>query len=268
MSSRPKGDQTFNQNQTHSPAQGIASLPLGPSDQQQQQRPTNNNSSSNGVPSGPRLLPQSHLPRQQPARETNHPDFARGLRMPPSGPSSDADRRGDRRASVALALPANEMGMDIDIDILPPSRIPSSSKNTNNDMPIRAGSGMYADREAADLPKGPRAMASKVSATTSGSTINAASSPTTPFMYPGGTVGRIRERSPPPHMAGNNDGWGEYGGHRGGEGVGGTSVGVVKQDMAPGWRGQDQQGRENAGHHPMERGQVYLFFLLLCGNVI
>ena len=124
--------------------------------------------------------------------------------MLPLGPSSsDVDKRGERRASLALAT-HNDMGLDMDVDNLPSSRFPPSSKN--NDVAIRAGSGMYADREGSDLPIGPRAMTSKVSVSTSSSMISVASSPTTPFIHQGGAGGRTRERSPPPHMAGNHDG--------------------------------------------------------------
>lgn len=184
-------------------------IPLGPRDGGMIQRSAIAN---NNVPSGPRFQPQP-----QSVRDANHPDFAHAPRVPPSGPSATISSR------VRLPRTSNEMVFTpnespavrdrdtMDVDSLPPSRAPPLR---TNDITIRAGSGMYADREqpADALPKAPRAMASKVSVTnTSLPPAISPSTPTTPFSTQRSASGQEfvpdkRERSPPPHI-GRNDRW-------------------------------------------------------------
>jgi hypothetical protein len=133
--------------------------------------------------------------------------------MPPSsGIDRDGSgRRSDRRSSgtpYAQSLPHSEIVVDVDIDDHPStsSRIPPSPSMTSEAQAgLRAGAGMYADREngVGDvLPRGPRAMASKPPPDGALPPPSASLSPTTPYAYVPSAGGRGRDRSPPPQQQG------------------------------------------------------------------
>lgn len=245
VATRPKPvlpiiDQSSSQNHTTarlSPVQGTTSVPSGPRDQQQR-------SVNTSLPSGPR-----HQTPSQPHGEIDGP---RRERAPPSGPlNSNFDRdssrqRGDRRVSdtpyaQTQSLAPPDAAMDVDVDETPSfssrtAALPAMRDNTNR------GSGMYADKEASSsgggLPKGPRAMASKPSASSSvGAALSpvASTSPTTPFSV----AGRIRDRSPPPHL-GVRDGYRDR---------------DARQDTSSHWR-DSQPARLVDPFPPMDRAQV------------
>lgn len=166
------------------------------------QQPRSTNVVDSGVPSGPR-----HSQHQPDPREANQPPDARGQRLPPSGPS--AGPAGGRRRHDPGFNHAARNAMDVDSAPNPPKPPPIKI----NDVPIRANSGMYADRvenisgttSSTDAaPRGPRAMSNKNGPSHGTSP---AISPTTSMYTQRGQDyqgGRMRERSPPPHLAGNN----------------------------------------------------------------
>ncbi|TFK49260.1 hypothetical protein OE88DRAFT_403916 [Heliocybe sulcata] len=146
-----------------------------------------------GVPSGPR----NHPPPSVPLRNVNHPDFAQG-RLPPSGPSAAATRTRPSRFQSDVP-PMQSVDRDaMEVDIPPASRAVAMN---------RAGPSAY-DRDPQEtLPKGPRAMAHRLS--TGGYPVaHAAAAPPPTIMYPPRQTvqqemlpPRLRDRSPPPHMA-------------------------------------------------------------------
>lgn len=239
-----------------------ATAPLGPRDGgSTTQRPANANSN---VPSGPRFQP--HPPF---FRDANHSDFSRGTRMPPSGPSAASTIRGRGHPSNEMAItphdsPALRDRDSMDVDITPPSRAVGLRMN---DQPIRAGSGMYADREPTntDLPKGPRAMSSKVSANTAypPTMTSPPTSPTMSFPPQRNVSGQdyagngMRERSPVPRQR-NNDGWDQYRGRPerplpSGSGTARFDAGSWKSDFP---REDDHQVKRNMGHQQIDGYQV------------
>jgi hypothetical protein len=167
---------------------------------------THRSTNVDNIPSGPRIQPQPNYPRDANQYEP------RPSRIPPSGPSSAPKTRGryDSMPVVnELPAPRNHGAMDVDS--------PSLQRDSGrmNEISIRAGSGMYADRESgSDLPKAPRAMASKVSASSS------FTSPLAPIMMPPRglrtTSGyerppRPRDHSPPPQV-GDHESWDRFDG--------------------------------------------------------
>jgi hypothetical protein len=172
-------------------------------------RPTNVDSS---LPSGPRSQPQIVT-----SRDTGHTDLRNNARLPPSGPSAASTARSRPTFSGNQQPPASRDGNVMDVDAAAPARPPPLRIN---DMPIRANSGMYADREQRveinagtdAAPRGPRAMTNRMQTSSSLPPFvpSPSTSPTTPF-YPqrlvGGqerTGGRLTQRSPPPHLGTNN----------------------------------------------------------------
>jgi len=160
------------------------------------------------LPSGPRS--QSQI---APSRDTSHSDLRNTTRLPPSGPSASSAGRPRRNepafnTNQQLSAPRDRNAMDVDPAPLsrpPPLRI--------NEMPIRANSGMYADREqqintSTDAaPRGPRAMTIRMS-TSSAHPSSPSTSPTSPI-YSQRLAGsqeragnRPLQRSPP-HIVAN-----------------------------------------------------------------
>jgi len=176
--------------------------------------PRATNADSN-LPSGPRNQPQI-----APSRDTSHSDLRNNPRLPPSGPSAGSTarfRRNDPPLNANQQPPVSRDRSAMEIDSVPPVRSPPLRVN---DMPIRANSGMYADRELQRVeiststdtaPKGPRAMTNRMSVTSSASFAQSPSlSPSTPIYtqrHSGGQdrgTNRALQRSPPPHVAINN----------------------------------------------------------------
>jgi hypothetical protein len=183
--------------------------PSGPRDSSSNalQRPTN---AHNSVPSGPRQTSHST------ARDISHPEHSRSSRLPPSGPSftSVSKIRGKNESiDYPNESPALRDRDIMEVDNIPPSR---TSSFRTNETTIRAGSGMYADREqSSDLPRGPRAMSGKSSAPTPyPPTGRPRSSSPPPYADRNVPVqehsNRFRDRSPPPHMV-NRERWETYG---------------------------------------------------------
>ena len=165
------------------------------------QQPRSTNIVDSGVPPGPRQ-PSQHQPD---LREANQSSEARGQRLPPSGPSGG--QAGGRRRHDSGFNSNHAVRNAIE------SNPPRPSSIITNDVPIRTSSGMYADKvennsnatsPADAAPRGPRAMSNK----------NGPPHGTSPkhslntLMYPqrgqDPQGGRARDRSPPPHLAGNN----------------------------------------------------------------
>ncbi|KAJ7201561.1 hypothetical protein GGX14DRAFT_655311 [Mycena pura] len=136
----------------------------------------------------------------------------------PSGPRQSRVLGQDGRSNYPPSLT-----MQIDTDMIPPRDTlpasqspsavqappPSHGPPAGPAAPIRAGSGMYADREAlatpvsasgdgGSLPRGPRAMTVPTPTGPYGYGVGP------PGVYEGGhTRGRGRDRSPPPHLGGD-----------------------------------------------------------------
>ena len=173
-------------------------------------RPTNVDSS---LPSGPRIQPQIVT-----LRDTGHTDLRNNTRLPPSGPSAASTARSRPTFSANQQPPASRDRNAVDVDAAAPARPPPLRIN---DMPIRANSGMYADREQQRVeinagtdaaPRGPRAMTNRMPTSSSLPPFvpSPSTSPTTPF-YPQRLAGgqertgvRTIQRSPPPHLVTNN----------------------------------------------------------------
>jgi WW domain len=222
-----------------SPSQPTMAPPQGPRDHHH--RPANMN--SNSLPSGPRYPPQS-----QPRGET---DIQR--MMPPSSGidrDSNGRRNNDRRSSstaYAQSLPQSEVVMDVDVNdhSSASSRIPPSpSRNSEAQAGLRAGAGMYADREGGVsdvLPRGPRAMATKPPVHMPDGGFpppqSASLSPTTPYVYGHNADGRSRDHSPPPQQTG-------YMNERG------VAYDNSRHEGASGWRDE----RHNHGYSVQDRG--------------
>lgn len=158
---------------------------------------TNSNNDNTSLPSGPRRQSQTTLVEPHNAR------------MPPSGPSTGRPRKSDPGFASNQPLPLRDRDRDRNMmDTDPPPRF------RMNDIPIRANSGMYADREqqrveqgsSTDAPRGPKAMINtRVSNSSAHPSFasSPSSSPATPFFpqrsLPG--QGKFPDRSPPPHLA-------------------------------------------------------------------
>jgi hypothetical protein len=171
-------------------------------------RVTNADSS---LPLGPRNQPQVATPR-----ETSHPDLRTNARLPPSGPSAASTSRSRRHDAAFNAKQQPSTSRDrsaMNVDSVPPAKPPPIRIN---DMPIRANSGMYADREQQRVdisistdaaPRGPRAMNRMPTSSSTPSFAPSPSTSPTSLLHPqrlGGnqehTDNRLRQRSPPPHM--------------------------------------------------------------------
>jgi hypothetical protein len=148
----------------------------------------------------------------------------------PSGPRQSSGRAGSRIAvQVDTDMPSPRDGQ-------PPSSQPTSAAVTHvapagPSAPIRAGSGMYADREAlatpvsastdgGGVPKGPRAM--NVTTPTGSYGFASGGAPSAGGLEGGYGRGRGRDRSPPPHLGGHGDRMNAHGGI--GEGYRGRGV--------------------------------------------
>ncbi|KZT18940.1 hypothetical protein NEOLEDRAFT_1183847 [Neolentinus lepideus HHB14362 ss-1] len=149
---------------------------------------------------GPR---NQYPPPSAPVRDASHPDFAQG-RLPPSGPSAGSTRTRPSRFQND-AVPPQFLDRDaMEIDIALPRSV-----STN-----RAGPSTYDRDPQESLPKGPRAMAHRLS--TSGYPAANATAPSPTAMYPSRQVAqqemlppRLRDRSPPPHFT-RSDARGTY----------------------------------------------------------
>jgi hypothetical protein len=170
----------------------------------------------NSLPSGPRNQTQV-----APSRDTSYPDIRNNARLPPSGPSAGSTGRSRRNetsfnANQQPSAPRDRSAMDV--DSAPPARLPPLRVN---EMPIRANSGMYADREQQRVeintstdaaPRGPRAMTNRMSTSSAHPSFapSPSTSPTTPLYSQRSAGGQERagnrqlQRSPPPHLSGNN----------------------------------------------------------------
>jgi hypothetical protein len=152
-----------------------------------------NKTNSTNLPLGPRRHPQP------PVRDASHPDFSRGDRMVPSGPSSTSgrSRAAPRMSNDYAFIPDSRSHTATDVDPphsrAPPPRMSDTTTSTN--------SGVYADREQLQseqsdnpsVPKAPRALRAPAPASPSTSRQEDLDS-------------RRRDRSPPPHLS-NKDGW-------------------------------------------------------------
>lgn len=231
----------------HSPVQSTAALPSGPRDQHQSPDAI----VSLNPPSGPRYSSQEQVRGENEfmavgsSNQADDGDVVKGY---------ERERRLSE-GSYSQSRPPVEISMDVDIDRLSSpssSRMETSTiiRSGHNDAPTRAVSGMYADREGlngGDVPRGPRAMASKAPMGASNAYVAPSpplsTSPTALFDM-GYSGGRMRERSPPPHLVGNgnlqpNDRWRE---------------GDARHD-GPSSRVDPPSARQTQGH-PMERGGV------------
>jgi hypothetical protein len=170
----------------------------------------------NSLPSGPRNQMQV-----APSRDTSHPDIRNNTRLPPSGPSAGSTGRSRRNetsfnANQQLSTLRDRNAMDV--DSAPPARPPPLRVN---EMPIRANSGMYADREPQRVeintstdaaPRGPRAMTNRMSTSSAQPSFapSPSTSPTTPLYSQRSAGGQERagnrqlQRSPPPHLLSHN----------------------------------------------------------------
>jgi hypothetical protein len=168
--------------------------PQGPRDHHQR-------SANSALPSRPRYPPQSQ------SREID-------MQRPVSGADRDGSgRRNDRRpsgVSYTQSLSQSEVVMEVDVNDhhSTSSRIPPSplSRNPEAQAGLRAGAGMYADREGGGNdapPRGPRAMASKHMPDDGFPLPSAPLSPTPPYAHGTNAGGRGRDRSPPPHQLGH-----------------------------------------------------------------
>jgi hypothetical protein len=166
----------------------------------------------NSLPSGPRNQTQV-----APLRDTSYPDIRNNARLPPSGPSAGSTGRSRRNetsfnANQQPSAPRDRNAMDV--DSAPPARLPPLRVN---EMPIRANSGMYADREQQRVeintstdaaPRGPRAMTNRMSTSSAHPSFapSPSTSPTTPLYSQRSAGGQERagnrqlQRSPPPHL--------------------------------------------------------------------
>lgn len=162
----------------------------------------------NSLPAGPR-----HLLPVAPSREII-PRESRSSRLPPSGPSADSN--GNRRrnensfSSNQAPLPRDQNAMDL--DVVQPFR-PQPPTLKINELPIRAHSGMYADRVESNntdtAPKQPRAMTNRMPSAHQPAAVPP-TSPTSHFPQRSTAVpdyqgGRTRGRSPPPNMTRNHN---------------------------------------------------------------
>ncbi|KAF7966031.1 hypothetical protein HWV62_40453 [Athelia sp. TMB] len=151
------------------------------------------------LPSGPRRQPQTG-----PTHDISD-NF--GARPPPSGPLTNRARRDDANYSSNEHMPRNDYRMDIDPPVTHP--VKPAPLRIAADTSIRANSGMYADREqqrveqgnAADAPRGPKAMINNSRITNISTQPPFSSSPTSPTgtFYPQHTSGgNLKfDRSPP-----------------------------------------------------------------------
>jgi hypothetical protein len=215
-------------------------------------RATNADSS---LPSGPRNQPQIG-----PSRETSQADLRNSARLPPSGPSAGSTgrlRRNDQPFNAKQPSSAPRDRNTMEVDTAPPARPPPLRIN---DIPIRANSGMYADREPqrAEInsstdaaPRGPRAMTRMGTSTSLTSFAPSPStSPTTPLysQRPPGVQdragSRLVQRSSPPHLVANN-GFQTNDGPQAGLSAGGMPRQTIpaRRASSASERGQPKQGR-------------------------
>jgi hypothetical protein len=149
----------------------------------------------------------------------------------------------------AQSLPHSEVTMNVDVNdhhstsSRPP---PSPSRNSDSQSGLRAGSGMYADRESDVPPRGPRAMATKPPSHMSDGvspipSLGASLSPTTPYAYGPNAGSRGRDHSPPPQQP-------SYVNERG------TIHDNFHHESSSRWR----DDRHNHGHFTQDRGQGYV----------
>ena len=223
-------------------------------------RPTHVNS----APSGPRSQPQPNN-----GRDGSNSDLSQGSRVLPSGPSATSGPR--VRSSRDTPFNPNESSALrdrdlVDVDNLPPSR----ASFRTNDTSIRAGSGMYADREqSTDVPRGPRAMSSKPStAPYPPLPPSPSASPSTffaqrPLPSHDRPANRFRERSPPS----NNEGWER---RRDPLERQLRSDGPIMRDDTQAWRSGNVSGDDFGGRHAVgqdvEGNQVNLLPFSLLHN--
>lgn len=188
-------------------------------------------------------------------RDANHPDFAHGPRIPPSGPSAALSNRAraPRAPNDPAFTPNDAMAVD-------PPTAPASNRSQPlrmSDLPIQANSGMYADRELLQgeqnndmLPKGPRAMAAASRPSTSPTaTFTSHRSVTSQEL----SANRPRVRSPPPHLVGK-DGWGAARGPTDQQQQNGSNQGSSWRPDAPRDRADTLSSRHGPVH--MARSQV------------
>lgn len=215
--------------------------PQGPRDHHQQRSAI---ASTNSLPAGPRYPLQS-----QPRGDTDT------QRMMPPSSTTDRDSSGkqDDRLSFgstyAQSLPHSEVMMDLDINDRhsTSSRLPPSpSRNSDSQPGLRAGAGMYADRESDVPPRGPRAMATKpTSYMPDGVSPIPSASPTTPYAYGPNAGSRGRDHSPPPQQP-------SYVKERG------TGYDNSHHESSSGWRDE----RHNPGYFMQDRGQGHVCFFI------